>query len=106
MNSFGERLRELRKRTGLSQAEIAELINQQFRDTRMSQTTLSALEQRVSAPRQEVIEMLAEYYNVPITYFFGSSEGRLLQLIDAYRNQDGITIIEIGLDILRELKHE
>jgi transcriptional regulator with XRE-family HTH domain len=69
--NFGERLLRLRKTLGKSQMQVAEEIEALFPNAiRMSQTTLSALEQRDSAPREDVIDVLCKYYNVPITYFF------------------------------------
>ena len=70
--SFGLKLRELREQTGKSQTQVAQEIAEQFsdRDISVSQATLSAWERRSVAPRQQVLEVLAEYYNVPITYFF------------------------------------
>lgn len=69
-NTFGERLKSLRRQTGKSQVEVATELAEMFPDIRMSQTTLSALEQRATAPRGEVLECLARYYNVPLKYFF------------------------------------
>ncbi len=71
--SFGERLRELRIAVGKSQDEVANEIADLFPgQIRISQTSLSALEQRETAPRQHVLDILAQYYDVPITYFFES----------------------------------
>lgn len=68
--TFGEILKELRKKTGKSQTEVAEEIAQMFPgEMRISQTTLSLLEQRSDPPRKDIIEMLAQYYEVPIGYF-------------------------------------
>lgn len=36
----------------------------------MSQSTISAFEQRKNAPREDILEILASYFQVPITYFF------------------------------------
>ncbi len=61
--NFGEKLRGLRKDLGKSQEQAAN-------DIGISQTYLSTLEQRAAAPRQEILELLARYYDVPITFFF------------------------------------
>jgi transcriptional regulator with XRE-family HTH domain len=75
--NFGEKLRTLRKNLHKSQIEVVEEIERLFPDKiRISQTTLSALEQRASAPRQDVLEVLAQYYEVPITHFFESETER------------------------------
>jgi transcriptional regulator with XRE-family HTH domain len=68
--TFGEKLRDLRKRLKLSQTELADDITSRFPDRiRISQTTLSTLEQRSEPPRDEIIEVLAEYFGVPFSYF-------------------------------------
>ena len=72
--SFGEKLRELRMKLRKSQTEVAHEIAANFPNrVRMSQTTLSALEQREDTPREDVLKTLAEYYNVPITYFLNKT---------------------------------
>lgn len=38
----------------------------------MSQTTLSALESRETAPRGKVLDVLAAYYHVPTSYFYAA----------------------------------
>lgn len=71
--SFGEKLRELRKNAGKSQMEVVQEIERLFTSRiRISQTTLSTLEQRPTAPRGDILEVLAEYYGVPIADFFES----------------------------------
>lgn len=70
MATFGEILKQLRKDAGKSQVEAVKGIAAMFPGYRMSQTTLSALETSESAPRQEVLQVLAQYYRVPITHFF------------------------------------
>lgn len=68
---FGDKLRALRNQAHKTQMEVVAEIQQQFGDQiRMSQTNLSALEGRSSAPREDVLTVLAEYYGVPVTYFF------------------------------------
>jgi transcriptional regulator with XRE-family HTH domain len=61
MEKFGERLRRLRGQR--SQKEIAKALN-------MPITTLSTLENQDSVPRGEVLQKLAEFYKVPISYFY------------------------------------
>ena len=61
MAEFGELLRRLR--AGRSQKDVAA-------DLEMPVTTLSTLENRESAPRGPVLEKLARYYGVSLTYFY------------------------------------
>lgn len=64
MDNFGERLRRLRG--DRSQKEVAHGMD-------IPQTTLSTLENQGSVPRGEVLARLAEYFGVPITYFYRSN---------------------------------
>jgi transcriptional regulator with XRE-family HTH domain len=88
---FGEKLKGLRLALGKSQAEVAREIAEMFEEIRISQTSLSALEQRDTAPRQEVLEVLAQYYSVPITYFFDSTPpdriNRALEYLEALKRK-------------------
>ncbi len=61
MENFGERLRRLRGKR--SQRQIASELD-------MPVTTLSSLENQKTIPRGEVLEKLADYFKVPMSYFF------------------------------------
>jgi transcriptional regulator with XRE-family HTH domain len=61
MPNFGELLRRLRGER--SQREVAS-------ELRMPVTTLSSLENQATVPRGPVLKRLAEYYGVPISYFY------------------------------------
>jgi transcriptional regulator with XRE-family HTH domain len=67
MEKFGARLRRLRGER--SQKEVATGLG-------LPVTTLSSLENQDSIPRGEVLQKFAEYYKVPINYFYksGSAE--------------------------------
>jgi len=68
MEKFGDRLRRLRGER--SQREIAKALQ-------MPATTLSTLENQDSIPRGEVLRRLAEFYKVPLSYFYKSSPTEL-----------------------------
>lgn len=61
MENFGHRLRRLRGDS--SQKDVAA-------DLGIPVTTLSTLENQDTIPRGEVLQKLAEYYKIPITYFY------------------------------------
>lgn len=79
---FGNKLRELREQRHKLQVEVVQDIKRLYPEIRMSQTTLSTLEQRDSAPREDVLEVLCDYYDVPIAYFFDSEESDHARDID------------------------
>jgi len=66
MENFGERLRRLRGNR--SQRQIAS-------EMHIPQTTLSTLENQTNAPRGKVLERLASFYGVPLSYFLEAGSG-------------------------------
>jgi transcriptional regulator with XRE-family HTH domain len=74
---FGEKLRRLRgERTQKSVAE----------DLNIPQTTLSSLEKQKSIPRGDVLKNLADYFNIPIEYFYDAPELRSSEDAKAWLN--------------------
>lgn len=61
MEHFGERLRRLRG--DRPQKSVAEALD-------IPQTTLSSLEKQQSIPRGEILAKLADFFGVPIDYFY------------------------------------
>lgn len=77
MATFGEKITDLRKKRNMSQTEAVAAIKQFANGRiRMSQTTLSALEQQQFAPRGEVVIVLAEFYKVKPIYFYRDNDRR------------------------------
>lgn len=75
MANFGERLRLLRGRR--SQKRVAEELN-------IPPTTLSTLENQGSLPRGEMLEKLADYFGIPVSYFFPSEPTKPSQAARGY----------------------
>lgn len=67
---FGSKLRSLRRALGETQRQAAQGITASNPEFEISQTSISHLERRVDAPRQEILNILAEYYGVPVGYFY------------------------------------
>lgn len=67
MNTFGERLREQRKQARQSQAALATALG-------IAQAYVSALEQRETAPREDVLRRLSNHFGVHMTYWLGESD--------------------------------
>ena len=64
---FGERLKKLRKRDGVTQTELAEA-------TGLSQSAITAWEVGTNFPTAAVIVVLAEYFSVTSDYLLGLSD--------------------------------
>lgn len=73
-DTFGKRLRHLRKEAGKNQMEVARELRVRFPYISMSQTTLSVLEMREQAPTGETLDALCEYFSVAPAYFLDGAE--------------------------------
>ena len=65
---FGKRLRDLRKRKGLSQAQLDRELSQRH-TSGLSHTNISHLERRSHMPRQDMLKLPAAFFGVPVMYF-------------------------------------
>ena len=65
---FKERLKELRKKRGISQAALAERLG-------MSKSTIGAYEVGDISPSLEALNALADFFNVDIDYLLGKEPG-------------------------------
>ena len=65
---FKERLKELRKRKGLSQVALAERLG-------MSKSTIGMYETGDIKPSLEALNALADFFNVNISYLMGEEPG-------------------------------
>ena len=67
MPMFGDRLKSLRNRKGLSQAEFAMQIG-------VSKSSVNMYERGEREPNFETLETIADYFNVDLDYLMGKSE--------------------------------
>ena len=65
---ISERLKELRTKRGYSQADLAKALH-------VSKSTISMIEAGARKPSVEVLEMIADYFNVDIDYLLGKESG-------------------------------
>ena len=75
---FGEKLRRLRG--DRPQKSVAEALD-------IPQTTLSSLEKQPTIPRGETLAKLADFFGVPIDYFYDVSEPQSSELAKAWLEQ-------------------
>ena len=64
-----DRIRELRKQRGLSQAELGKILN-------IAQNTLSAYERGSRDPDTETLSMIAKYFGVSTDYLLGNDNAQ------------------------------
>jgi len=65
---FNERLKELRERRGLSQADFADKIG-------VSKSAISMYERGERTPDYDTLEAIADFFNVDIDYLLGREKG-------------------------------
>lgn len=67
MKIFGERLRELRNGRGMTQKQLAELVN-------VSGNTVHCWETDKQEPSMAVLLLISEYFGVSLDFLFGKSD--------------------------------
>ena len=65
---ISERLKQLRAQRGYSQAELAEKLH-------VSKSTISMIEAGSRKPSVEVMELIADFFNVSLDYLRGEDDG-------------------------------
>ena len=65
--NIGEKIKKLRTRKDLSMRELGEQIG-------VSHAHISKLESGINSPSVDLLEKLAEYFNIDISYFFSKDE--------------------------------
>lgn len=87
MYDFGARLRELREKKGLSQAQVATKLN-------LSNTTICSYEANTRYPSFEVLSQLALLFNTTSDYLLGIEKRKMICI-------DGLS--DKQLDIINSL---
>ena len=70
---FKGRLKELRQQRGLSQSDLAKKLN-------ISKSTISMLEVGARQPSIEMLEQIADFFNVSLDYLNGKEDGSVYYL--------------------------
>lgn len=77
---FGERLKELRKKAGLTQSQLGERVG-------LTKSVISFYEQQERSPSPAVIVRLSEIFHVSTDYLLGVERGRTLDISDLTKEQ-------------------
>ncbi len=81
MPSFSLRLRELRNSKGLSQQKLADFLG-------ISKSSINMYERGEREPGLEIVENIADFFNVDIDYLFGKSDIPNRALVQSYQVPD------------------
>ncbi len=73
MIDFNERLKDLRKKCGISQSALARQMN-------LTRATVNAWEMGISTPNAQSLIMLSQYFKVSVDYLLGLDTHRMLDI--------------------------
>lgn len=93
MPGFGALLKALRIQRRKTQSNVVDDIRQRYPHAHFSQASYSQLEMRDKAPRQETVDILADYFHVNITYFYG---------IESHRTQEYAANVDLDAWLLEK----
>ena len=96
-NNFGEILKDLRKRAGLTQAQLGEQIGK-------SKSVVSFYELRERSPSPAILVKLASVFHVSTDYLLGVDPSRRLDVSEL--SEEDITVITLMIDLLRKKNHK
>lgn len=95
MASFGERLKQLREERGMTQEEVAKILD-------VTKVAISGYERGVRHPRFDILDNLADYFDVDINYMSGVSDKRKQYPRMTPEEQDRLHVDYISVDITVE----
>ena len=87
--TFGDRLRELRKERGMQQRELGEMYD-------LSSSAIGSYERNLREPTLELLLRLSEYFGVSVDYLLCRTEERLTA--NAYKEKDAYELSEVMRD--------
>ncbi len=96
-NNFGEILKDLRKRAGLTQEQLGEQIGK-------SKSVVSFYELQERSPSPAILVKLASVFHVSTDYLLGVDPSRRLDVSEL--SEEDITVITLMIDLLRKKNHK
>lgn len=96
-NNFGEILKDLRKRAGLTQEQLGEQIGK-------SKSVVSFYELRERSPSPAILVKLASVFHVSTDYLLGVDPSRRLDVSEL--SEEDITVVTLMIDLLRKKNHK
>ena len=90
---FGDRLKELRKKSGLTQAQLAERIG-------VTKSVISFYEQRERSPSPSVLIKMAKVFRVSTDYLLGIERQQVIDISDLSKEQ--IRLVEAIIAEMRK----
>ncbi len=96
---LGSNIAQLRERRGLSQASLA-------KDLHISQASLAMYETNKRKPNVEMLDIIADYFNVSTDYLLGREEknkDEIDSILDTAMAKDGKPLSENDREVIRSM---
>jgi len=104
MELFSTRFKELRKEKGLTQQELASIINEKYGFT-FGKSSISGYENGKAVPETIALTKFAEFFNVSVDYLLGQSNRRKPQ-VEVYKQSfQGISTKDLTEDEIRLIEN-
>lgn len=92
MATTAERIKQLRKKKGISQSELAALIG-------VKNNTVSTWERGTRKPDFEALDLLSDYFEVSFEYILGSSDKEESRVKPTQKELDTLALLSIADEI-------
>ena len=92
MATTAERIKQLRKKKGISQSELAALIG-------VKNNTVSTWERGTRKPDFEALDLLSDYFEVSFEYILGSSDKEEARVKPTQKELDTLALLSMGDEI-------
>ena len=92
MATTAERIKQLRKKKGISQSELAALIG-------VKNNTVSTWERGTRKPDVEALDLLSDYFEVSFEYILGSSDKEEARVKPTQKELDTLALLSIADEI-------
>ena len=97
MATTAERIKQLRKKKGISQSELAEVIG-------VKNNTVSTWERGTRKPDFEALNLLSDYFEVPFEYILGSSDKEEARVKPTQDELDQLALSALADDLYDNMK--
>ena len=97
MATTAERIKQLRKKKGISQSELAEVIG-------VKSNTVSTWERGTRKPDFEALNLLSDYFEVSFEYILGSSEKEEARVKPTQDELDQLALSALADDLYDNMK--
>jgi len=101
--TFGDRLSELRQENNLTIEEFIRYLKEKFPDISLDKSTVSKYENNIHTPKRfTIVEAIADFFGVSISYLMGRSDNRYGDDVDGTKKIPILGTIAAGIPIMAQ----